>query len=398
MFPECCESFFLEARRLSPSDAHYFFGYYDLPAWSPDGRRHLAHRVEFMDRLPRKEDRAQVGVLDAEKGGTFGPLAETRAWNFQQGAMLQWLPGAPERVLFNQWLGDRVGAVVLETASGRRREFGLPAATVSPDGRSALSVHFGRMLDFRAGYGYAGLADPRAGRAQPEDDGIHRLDVQTGETRLLAPLSELGRMAGFDREKKLLVNHVNFNPDGSRFVFLLRDFPQAGRPWATTAMSLDAEGNDPRILVDRAVASHYHWRDAQMLAMVAAARGEVLTLRIYNTLTGDAWAPSPSFFVDDGHCSFSPGGDWLLYDSYPREGMRYLSLWHLREKRGWCLGAFRTTPMSTPLDIDIRCDLHPRWSPDGLAVSFDSIHEGMRGIYRMDLEPFYSAVSLPPSS
>ncbi len=389
MFPECCESFPLAVRRLSPTDAHYFFGYYDLPAWSPDGRRHLAHRVAFMDRLPRKEDRAELGVLDAETGGSFQPLADTTAWNFQQGAMLQWLPGAPERVLFNQWLGDRVGAVVLETALGRRREFGLPAANVSADGRAALSLHFGRMLDFRAGYGYAGLADPRADRAQPEDDGIHRLDLQTGQSRLLVSLSELGRIAGFAQDRKLLVNHVNFNPEGSRFVFLLRDFPGAARTWSTSAVTLDAAGENPLILVDRAVASHYHWRNGHTLAMVAAARGEPLTLRLYNTRTGDAAAPSLSFFVDDGHCSFSPDGKWLLYDTYPRDGMRYLSLWNLQEKRGWCLGGFRTAPMRTPLDIDIRCDLHPRWSPDGRSISFDSVHEGMRGVYRMDLDPFF---------
>jgi dipeptidyl aminopeptidase/acylaminoacyl peptidase len=34
---------------------------------------------------------------------------------------------------------------------------------------------------------------------------------------------------------------------------------------------------------------------------------------------------------------------------------------------------------------DIRCDLHPRWSPDGSTVSFDSVHEGDRQIYLVDV-------------
>ena len=41
--------------------------------------------------------------------------------------------------------------------------------------------------------------------------------------------------------------------------------------------------------------------------------------------------------------------------------------------------------------IDFRenwcCDLHPCWSPDGKMVSFDSTHEGFRGIYVVDMEP-----------
>ena len=34
---------------------------------------------------------------------------------------------------------------------------------------------------------------------------------------------------------------------------------------------------------------------------------------------------------------------------------------------------------------DIRCDLHPRWSPDGHYVTFDSVHEGTRQIYIIDV-------------
>jgi hypothetical protein len=35
--------------------------------------------------------------------------------------------------------------------------------------------------------------------------------------------------------------------------------------------------------------------------------------------------------------------------------------------------------------VDLRCDLHPRWMPGGLSVTFDSIHEGHRGVYWADL-------------
>jgi len=44
--------------------------------------------------------------------------------------------------------------------------------------------------------------------------------------------------------------------------------------------------------------------------------------------------------------------------------------------------------------VDLRCDLHPRWMPGGSAVTFDSIHEGYRGIYRADL----SAIVSPENS
>ena len=35
---------------------------------------------------------------------------------------------------------------------------------------------------------------------------------------------------------------------------------------------------------------------------------------------------------------------------------------------------------------DMRCDLHPRWNQNGTKISFDSTHEGFRGVYLVDVE------------
>ena len=81
----------------------YFFGYYDNRAFHPDGKLHLCHRVPFMDRLPTGEDECELGSLDMDTG-VFSPVALTRSWNFQQGAMLQWNPVNPDEIIYNDFI------------------------------------------------------------------------------------------------------------------------------------------------------------------------------------------------------------------------------------------------------------------------------------------------------
>ena len=81
---------------------------------------------------------------------------------------------------------------------------------------------------------------------------------------------------------------------------------------------------------------------------------------------------------------FSPDGQWIVYDTYPKSSSRLaeLMLYNIEEKRKILLGEFHHDPR---YKNDIRCDLHPRWSPDGTTVSFDSVHGDTRQIYLPDV-------------
>jgi len=89
-------------------------------------------------------------------------------------------------------------------------------------------------------------------------------------------------------------------------------------------------------------------------------------------------------FPDDGHCSYSPDGRWMLTDTYPLEpdNCHRLYLHRLKDNQTFEIGRFyEDNSMSEPT----RCDLHPRWSRDGGMVCFDSTHEGTRQIYEIDV-------------
>lgn len=79
------------------------------------------------------------------------------------------------------------------------------------------------------------------------------------------------------------------------------------------------------------------------------------------------------------HLVFSPDGEWLLADTYPQNGVQSLALVKVTTGELRIIGRFRhEQPKSWP--VDVRCDLHPRWSADGSLITVDSIHSGERKI------------------
>jgi len=102
-----------------------------------------------------------------------------------------------------------------------------------------------------------------------------------------------------------------------------------------------------------------------------------------NDATGEYESVRPDILSRDGHCSFTRDGSWLLNDEYPDENnLRALFLWNMAEERMVVLGRFLSPPFYRD---QTRCDLHPRLSRDERLVSFDSIHEGSRQIYVVDV-------------
>ena len=127
---------------LTPDDgAHYFFGYYDMRATGESGK-HLCHRVSFMDRMQEADDVCELGYLD---DGHFFKFAETTAWNFQQGALLQW--HGDGEVMYNVRTEKGYGTEIRSIDGKLIRQFDMPLATASDISKTGISVNFERIYD-----------------------------------------------------------------------------------------------------------------------------------------------------------------------------------------------------------------------------------------------------------
>jgi Tol biopolymer transport system component len=76
----------------------------------------------------------------------------------------------------------------------------------------------------------------------------------------------------------------------------------------------------------------------------------------------------------------------MLTDSYPgKDSCRKLFLYNLESKEAFEIGSFYADPAYPTVT---RCDLHPNWSRDDKYVCIDSIHEGSRQVYLLDVSSF----------
>ena len=378
--------------RLVTKGAHHFFGYYDKSPWDASGRYLLAMQVDFIDRMPTAADAARIGMIDLEDENRWIPLAQTSAWGWQQGAMLQWLPEEPARkIIYNQREKGRFVSVIQDVFSGERRV--LPRAIFALNASNALCLNFARNSRTRPGYGYAGLADPGEHDPHPADDGIFWMDLNTGENRLIVSLRQMRelRPKASMRAGEHWFNHIHIAPDGSNFICLHRwRAPADGRrEFVDRLFSARLDGGELCLVADDGYISHLdYYRPDEVLAW-SHQTGIGDRYFLYNRCGRGFRTIGEGILDSDGHCSFSPDRRWLLTDTYPdSRQQRHLILFHLKTETRIDIGRFYAPPrLAGPL----RCDLHPRWNRDGTQICIDSAHEGSRQMVIIDVAELVAA-------
>jgi len=371
---------------LSRGPRHHFFGYYGIAPCDRAMRYHLALETDFHDRLPSATDKAAVGLIDIP-AGEFLPYAHTSAFNFQQGTMFHWIDvGQGEEFTFNDWESDRLVARAVHPDTRAVRTLGAAIEAVSPVEPIALGLHYARMSRCRPVVGYADPRPPRDPVSYPEDDGLFLVDLESGESYLVLSIADVIR--ALPAEETLAgpayFNHVEFSTDGRRLLFFCR-IQKPGGGFYSSLWTVNPDGSGLACQIDyQHKVSHFAWRDGRRLLISTDVLGRGMQFVEFTDGAGDFRPFGEGVLPGDGHATFSPDRRWIACDTRPEEPDRLSELLLYDVARGTkvSLGRFH---QPEPFSGDIRCDLHPRWSADGSAVSFDSVHEGSRQIYMADV-------------
>jgi len=161
----------IQPRPITTGPKHHWFGYYDKLQFDPSARYALGMEVEFEHRAPMPEDVVRVGMVDLEDGDRWVELGESRAWGWQAGCMLQWLPQSAQEIVWNDRKDGRFVCHILNIRTGRKRTLPHPIFTLSPDGQTALSIDFHRLEDMRPPNDDGGLRTPAADKVHDLDNG-----------------------------------------------------------------------------------------------------------------------------------------------------------------------------------------------------------------------------------
>jgi hypothetical protein len=373
----------MTVEQITSGPKNHFFGYIGhgltIP-WNASGRYIVALRTEFHDRMPAVGDLADVVLIDTQKNNEVTVVDRTRAWNLQQGTMLYWNPSRAETQFFFNDIDPKSGAVftALYDLKERRRvreyrygDESIANGGVAPNGRYFAGINYGKISRSREVIAYPGTSDSTAeGPANPTNDGLFRIDIESGERKLIVSYKQLSDLL-LDNPKErarlgdpdnypIYVHHTLWNRDSDWLTFIVRGKGNK-RPSAGCAVRVDGTG-----LRKIPFAGHPEWLEGTLFAMASKEHGaynlyDVAEQKWAGQLGGpgvfpdtdddNAMSPDTKLYVG----SYKPKPTECVYTIYRRSDGKYV----------------RSPPVPTKSGGGVvRIDSAPRWNrtSDGLLV------------------------------
>ena len=406
-----------------------WFGYYNYDTLNHDCTKMLCNRAKSEKSKITKDDTIELGYYDIPEG-IWHKIGESDSWNWQQGAMMQWLPGVgnEDSIIYNCSDHGHLRSRIYNMATGVNKEINWPIYGLTPDGKKSISLDLERSYWCRA-YHYQSVANPEKDGRVAEGDGIFEIDLINNTRRTLIDIKDIIALEpdeNFDVMKHW-VEHIMINPSGTRFCFLHRYSPIDNiLQYRTRVCIANIDGSNLQVIPgwNTFMWSHFGWQENDSFVIYTYRRPSLYkrfdSLAIQKEGTSkslpvksiirrfakglkniipaflfkmvlpqnsyyqhyvigsegkykldDSW--TKPYFDVDGHPSFSSDGKYMLTDSYPdyKNNRRYI-IYNTKTQKGLIVAKMP----ENRLIGNASCDLHPKLSRDNRYIVFDSTSSG----------------------
>ncbi|MBD5317018.1 MAG: hypothetical protein HDS11_05065 [Bacteroides sp.] len=416
-----------------------WFGYYNYDPLSPDHSKMLMNRTSIEGIAISNDHSIEVGYYTLSDK-QWHSVAKTDSFNWQQGAMLQWMPDSNNEIIFNYSTDNHYAAKIIDIHSGKERIIDYPVYAIHPQGKFALGLDYERLYWCRA-YHYQPIQKEHLNVKLLPGDGVFHIDLTTNTRRLLVDLKDVVAIdsdADFN-DAKHWIEHVMISPDGTKFVFLHRFSYGDVMSYGTRLCMANIDGSNLQVIKGwrNFGWSHFGWcgNDAfaiytyiapkigastakpgikqkptlktRLLTTCKTVAKALVPKKLLNGMVGKASYYQFYQIVDgvprvtdkfskghlaiDGHPSFTKDGKYMITDTYSdKKGYQRLLIMNRQNKQSVVLGTFKAALRGNPAS----CDLHPKLSVDNNYVSIDTAHTGRHAmmLFKINWEKIVKAI------
>ena len=352
----------------NPSGFEYFYGYYDR---CPERNgKVLVHEM--------RQNRVAIKVYGINKKNER-ILGESQAYNWQMGSRALGIDD--DTVSYNdfedgqyvtKWFSLKEDKVV--------KTIPMPTMDIWKN-EYILTTNFQRLRSVDPDYSYHCLPEmDEKTFLDYQHDGIWMYDIKKEEKKLILSIADIleCKKDVLYTEGKHCVNHIMIAPDGKSFIFIHR-YKYEGKKY-DRLMWYDFKGL--KCLHDDPLQSHFCWLDSRRVMGYCEYGGQKGWFET-DTLTGKVKKLEmlTEKHPKNGHPT--PWGVWIVVDGYPDlDRMQRLHAYNQKTKEYLLLAEFFHDLGHQNYN---RCDLHPRFTPDGKTVYVDTLFSGSRQLCKVNV-------------
>lgn len=411
----------------SGSDSEWF-GYYNYDTLNYNRKRLLCNRSKFEGVAPEAGMTIEIGYYDLESS-TYCHIGDSDSWNWQQGAMAQWIPGEgnESKVIFNCSLNNHIVSKIVDLDTKEERIINWGIYGLLPSGDKSITIDFERAYWCRT-YHYQSVKNNLLDVPVLESDGLFEVDLLKNERKRILSIKDIIE-SDYDNsfaDKKHWIEHVMVSPGGKRVCFLHRFSPTDDTYHYRTRLCIcNIDGSNLQVIPGwkEYGLSHFAWNGDDSFCIYSVKISPIQQSMLGNTSSstvgksvftklkryiyvhvkdmipkkwrramkgGDA-AYSYRYFVYedgqfthkddfrdyllriDGHPSFTSDGLYMLTDTYADEnGYRHLTAFNIITHKSLHLLSLYEPLVGNPA----RCDLHPKLCKDNNIIAVDTTYQG----------------------